>query len=98
MTTIYKYRLLNHDEPGTFTIHMDMPSSDKIIHFGRDLAGDLCMWAVTDPTKLFITRTFHILMTGQHFDSNNITVLGTFVDHSTVLHLAEALQPEPKGE
>lgn len=81
-STIWKFPLKEVDVQ-----EIQVPTATKPIHFGRDPAGALCMWAEVDPTKNKRTWIIHLVPTGGEIpDDDHLLYLGTFTHEWFVGH------------
>ena len=53
-----------------------------------------CMWALCDPSKTEVERTFEPFSTGETFNPSNMSYIGTFQIHNgaLVFHLFEIVK------
>lgn len=87
--TIYKYPV-PAVSPGAFEI--ELPASSRVVAFGDDLDGELCVWAWIDPTEKEMHRQrFVLVWTGQHVGSHTTWLyVGRAVHDGLIWHLLAA--------
>ena len=80
---IHKYPLTSQ------TNYVSLPSGAKVVHFGLDPMGVLCMWAIVELSAPAITRRYVILQTGQQAINGTMQYLGSCMVGPYMWHLFE---------
>jgi len=82
--TIWKY--ITHDTATSF----DMPDGARILHAGEQ-HGQICVWALVDPSAPLKPRVIKVVGTGWLFTESNLTYIGTVTleDGALVFHVFE---------
>lgn len=84
--TIWKYTI--GPNPAKVT-ELIMPEGAKVISCMMQ-QGSPCLWALVDPEAPKVVRLFHLFATGEPFDANGLTYIGTYqIDGYYMFHLFE---------
>jgi len=86
--TIYKYPLAQKDRQ-----IIDMPSGAEClsVHLQN---GDVCLWALVNKAQASTDRVvIRIVGTGNPFDRNGLTFIGTVIQGPFVWHVFREVQP-----
>lgn len=82
--TIWKYKIT----PEMDTQYIKMPIGATILSFGLDGDGELCFWALVNPSAQLWTRNVACVGTGWHFLlDNGARFVGTTTQGPYVWHL-----------
>lgn len=81
MRTIYKYTL-----PVTDIARADMPAGAKVLTV-QVQRGEVCIWALVDPSNREETRRFRIAGTGHPIDDDVGSFIGTVQLGALVFHI-----------
>jgi len=81
-------------------INLDMPGGAKVLSFGQDPNGDVCVWALVSPGRSNTPKSFWLAMTGKDVPvsvETSYLFLGTCVlrDEGVVLHCFVEPQTDP---
>lgn len=82
---IYKYHL----KPQTKTT-FELPVGSVLVAVGAAISQQPCLWFKVPMVEGTLeSRTFHVYGTGQPFDDEGLTHVGTFFDQGYVWHIFE---------
>lgn len=67
---LWKYPIVNSgDVPSPGTCNIKIPRGATILSVGIDIPGNVCLWALVDPTRIVSTRNIAIEYTGASLEN-----------------------------
>lgn len=82
MKTIYKYPLEVRDEQ-----EIEMPGKPVLFKVGLDPSGELCCWALVDPTSPPRPQRFYVVGTGHQVPADAYIWIGTVNQGTFMWHV-----------